>query len=118
MKPVLALVLWRALFGVAGGESLIPTIVLVYDPDIKMAGSLSLVVGPLTMIAGFAPCSQSDSFTVLKEEQSLFHWMEAGSIIGAALDGMMSGLFPTRLPMDLLAVIFPISAVQTFQHAH
>jgi uncharacterized protein len=33
-----------ALMGVAGGELLIPTIVLLFGADLKLAGSLSLVV--------------------------------------------------------------------------
>src|SRR4051812_19102178 len=33
-----------ALMGVAGGELLIPTIVLIYAVDVKLAGSLSLLV--------------------------------------------------------------------------
>jgi len=41
-----------------------------------------------------------------------------GSIIGAALGGMMLGLFPTRILMGILGVILFISAVKTFQHAH
>ena len=57
-----------ALLGIAGGELLIPTIVLLYGLDIKMAGSLSLVVSLPFMIVGFARYSQSDSFTVLKQE--------------------------------------------------
>lgn len=107
-----------AILGVAGGELLIPTIVLIYGLDIKLAGSLSLVVSLPTMIVGFARYSQSDSFSVLKQEQPLFRWMVAGSIIGAALGGMMLGLFPTRILMGILGVILLISAVKTFQHAH
>lgn len=34
-----------SLLGVAGGELLIPTLVLLYGLDIKLAGSLSLAVG-------------------------------------------------------------------------
>jgi len=39
-----------ALMGVAGGELLIPTIVLLYGVDIKIAGSLSLAVSLPTML--------------------------------------------------------------------
>src|SRR5829696_6235693 len=39
-----------ALMGVAGGELLIPTIVLLYGVDIKIAGSLSLAVSLQTML--------------------------------------------------------------------
>lgn len=107
-----------ALLGVAGGELLIPTIVLLYGLDIKMAGSLSLMVSLPTMIVGFVRYSQSGAFAVLRQEQPLFLSMAAGSIIGAALGGLMLGLVPTHLLMILLGVILLISAVKTFQHTH
>jgi uncharacterized protein len=44
-----------ALLGVAGGELLIPTLVLLFGADIKLAGSLSLAVSLPTMIVGFTP---------------------------------------------------------------
>ena len=44
-----------ALMGVAGGELLIPTIVLLFAVDIKIAGSLSLAVSLPTMLVAFAP---------------------------------------------------------------
>ena len=45
---------FAALMGVAGGELLIPTIVLFYGTDIKIAGSLSLLVSLTTMLVAFA----------------------------------------------------------------
>ncbi|MCY7399401.1 MAG: sulfite exporter TauE/SafE family protein [Nocardioides sp.] len=47
-----------ALMGVAGGELLIPTIVLLYGIDIKVAGSLSLAVSLPTMLMAFARYSR------------------------------------------------------------
>jgi len=46
-----------ALLGVAGGELLIPTLVLLFGADIKLAGSLSLAVSP-------PPCSSGSPATV------------------------------------------------------
>jgi uncharacterized membrane protein YfcA len=43
-----------ALLGVAGGELLIPTLLLLFGCDIKLAGSLSLAVSLPTMLMGFA----------------------------------------------------------------
>lgn len=51
--------------GVAGGELLIPTIVLLYGTDIKIAGSLSLLVSLPTMLVAFARYSRDNSFAVL-----------------------------------------------------
>lgn len=107
-----------ALLGVAGGELLIPTIVLLYGLDIKLAGSLSLMVSLPTMIVGFARYTRADAFVVLRREQPLMRWMVAGSILGAALGGLLLGLVPTKWLMGLLGVILLVSAVKTFQHAH
>ena len=107
-----------ALLGVAGGELLIPTIVLLYGLDIKLAGSLSLTVSLPTMIVGFARYTGSDAFAVLQHERCLFRWMVAGSILGAAAGGLLLGLLPTNWLMTLLGLILLVSAFKTFQHAH
>lgn len=54
-----------AVMGVAGGELLIPTIVLLYGVEIKIAGSLSLVVSLPTMLVVFARYSRDNSFQAL-----------------------------------------------------
>jgi uncharacterized protein len=41
-----------ALLGVAGGELLIPTLIILFGVDIKLAGSLSLPVSLPTMLVG------------------------------------------------------------------
>ena len=50
-----------ALLGVAGGELLIPTIVILFGMDVKVAGSLSLCVSLPTMIVGFARYRQAEA---------------------------------------------------------
>jgi len=107
-----------ALLGVAGGELLIPAIVLLYGLDIKIPGSLSLMVSLPTMIVGFARYTSSDAFDVLRKERPLGVWMAIGSILGAALGGVLLGLVPTRLLLALLGVVLLISAIKTFKHAH
>ncbi|OAI13269.1 sulfite exporter TauE/SafE family protein [Methylomonas koyamae] len=107
-----------ALLGVAGGELLIPTIVLLYGLDIKLAGSLSLSVSLPTMIVGFARYTRSDAFAILRREQALLAWMIAGSILGAAIGGFLLGQIPTNLLLTLLGAILLVSAIKTFQHNH
>ncbi len=50
---------------IAEDELLIPTLVLLFGADIKLAGSLSLVVGLPTMVVGFTRCSRDRSIAVL-----------------------------------------------------
>lgn len=107
-----------ALLGVAGGELLIPTLVLLYGLDIKLAGSLSLMISLPTMLVGFARFSRSSAFAVLARERLLLVWMSAGSILGAAIGGLLLGWVPTHLLLGALGVILLISAWKTFKHAH
>ena len=105
-----------ALLGVAGGELLIPTIVILFGADIKLAGSLSLMISLPTMIVGFSRYINADAFLILKQERTLFVWMVIGSVIGAVIGGLMVGLFPLKALMTLLGVILLISAIKTFKH--
>ena len=54
-----------SLLGVAGGEFLIPSLVLLFGADVKVAGSLSLAVSLPTMLVGFTSYSRDDSFSVI-----------------------------------------------------
>jgi len=60
-----------ALMGVAGGELLIPTIVLLFAVDIKIAGSLALAISLPTMLVAFARYSRDRSFEVLRANRGL-----------------------------------------------
>lgn len=107
-----------ALLGVAGGELLIPTLVLLYGIDIKLAGSLSLAVSLPTMIVGFIRYRRSGSFAVLGQERTLLIWMAVGSILGAALGSYFLGAMSSNILVGLLGLILFISAIKVFQHAH
>ncbi len=105
-----------ALLGVAGGELLIPAIVILFGADIKLAGSLSLMISLPTMIVGFSRYTNADAFQILRKEKSLFMWMVTGSVTGAAIGGLLLGLFPVKVLMTLLGGILLISAIKTFRH--
>lgn len=105
-----------ALLGVAGGEFLIPTLVLLFGADIKLAGSLSLVVSLPTMLVGFARYSRDRSFVVLGQNPRFVLVMAAGSIVGSFIGGRLLGLVPTPVLLPLLAVILVLSAVKVWRH--
>ncbi|GAA5061550.1 sulfite exporter TauE/SafE family protein [Thermocatellispora tengchongensis] len=106
-----------AIMGVAGGELLIPTIVLLYVVDIKTAGSLSLLVSLPTMLVAFARYSRDGSFAVLGASLRFVAVMVAGSIIGALLGGLLLGVIPDLVLIPALAAILLISAVKVARHA-
>lgn len=106
-----------SLLGVAGGELLIPTLVLLFGADIKLAGSLSLAVSLPTMIVGFARYSRDRSFAVLGQNGRFVLVMAAGSVVGSFIGGKLLGVVPTPILLPLLAAILLISSVKVWRHA-
>jgi uncharacterized protein len=105
-----------ALLGVAGGELLIPTLLLLFGADIKLAGSLSLAVSLPTMLIGFARYSRDQSFAVLGRNRLFMLVMAAGSIVGSFIGGRLLGFVPGAVLLPLLAAIVLISAVKVWRH--
>ncbi|MGW6791907.1 TSUP family transporter [Streptomyces chartreusis] len=105
-----------AIMGVAGGELLIPTIVLLFGEDIKIAGSISLLVSLPTMLVAFARYSRDGSFAVLSTNLRFTATMAAGSVAGAVLGGLLLGVFPQLVLIPTLAAILLVSAVKLGRH--
>ncbi len=105
-----------AIMGVAGGELLIPTIVLLFAVDIKTAGSLSLLVSLPTMLVAFARYSRDGSFAVLRGNLRFVTVMATGSVAGALLGGLLLGVFPDLVLIPALAVILLVSSVKLARH--
>jgi uncharacterized membrane protein YfcA len=101
-----------AVLGVAGGELLIPTIVLLFGADMKLAGSLSLAVSLPTMLASFARYSRDKSFVVLAENKVFALEMAAGSIVGTFVGAQLLGIVPSAILLPLLAAILLASAIK------
>lgn len=70
-----------SLLGVAGGELIIPTIVLLFTVDIKLAGSLSLAISAPTILMGLDKYQRQlpDVF----KNRTFIVWMASGSICGS-----------------------------------
>lgn len=105
-----------SLMGVAGGELLIPTLVLLFGLDIKLAGSLSLLVSLPTMLVGFARYSRDQSFVVLRRNRAFVVFMGAGSIIGALIGGLLLGIVSGPVLYPLLALVLLLSAIKVWRH--
>lgn len=105
-----------SLLGVAGGELLTPTLVLLFGADIKLAGSLSLSVSLPTMIVGFTRYSQDSSFAVLGRNHSFVLIMAAGSIAGSLVGGLLLDIVPAAILLPALAAVLLISAVRIWRH--
>ncbi|MCG5480876.1 sulfite exporter TauE/SafE family protein [Sinorhizobium alkalisoli] len=105
-----------SLLGVAGGELLIPALILLFGADIKLAGSLSLAVSLPTMIVGFTRYSRDQNFAVIKSNRIFLLVMALGSILGAFIGGQLLGIVPSVVMMPALALILMISAIKIWRH--
>lgn len=105
-----------SLLGVAGGELLIPTLVLLFGADIKLAGSLSLAISLPTILTGFTRYSTDQSFAVVGRNRDFVLVMAVGSLFGAFLGGQLVGRIPAGLLLPLLAVVLAISAIKVWRH--
>ncbi|MEV0437031.1 sulfite exporter TauE/SafE family protein [Nocardia sp. NPDC050413] len=105
-----------ALMGVAGGELLIPTIVLLFGVDIKVAGSLSLMVSLPTMLVAFSRYSRDQSFQILHTNTRFVLVMAAGSIAGTIVGGLLLGVVSSSVLIPILATLLVISSVKVWRH--
>jgi uncharacterized protein len=105
-----------SLLGVAGGELLIPTLILLFGVDVKLAGSLSLAVSLPTMLVGFARYSRDSTFAVLLRNRAFVIVMAAGSIAGSFVGALLLGIVPSFVLLPMLAAILLISALKVWRH--
>lgn len=95
-----------SMLGVAGGELLIPTIILLYAADIKRAGSLSLCVSFPTIIIGLIKYSKNDQFSLLNRNVPFIIYMAIGSAMGAFVGSrILIGISSHALQMILGAIL-------------
>ena len=95
---------------------MIPTIVLLYGVDVKLAGSLSLAVSLPTMLVAFARYSRDRSFRLLRANGAFVVVMAAGSVAGTVLGGLLLGVVPAAVLVPALAVLLLVSAVRVWRH--
>lgn len=105
-----------SLMGVAGGELLIPTLVLLFGMDLKLAGSLSLVFSLPTMLVGFARYRLDDSFSVVARNRGFVALMAAGSVLGVGVGGLLLGTVPDAILLPVLVAILLVSSVKVWRH--
>lgn len=106
-----------SLLGVAGGELLISTLVMLFGIDLKLAGSMSLAISLPTMLVGMSRYSRDRSFSVLRTHRRFVVAMAAGSVVGAGLGARALGSVPTTLLLPLLVAVLLVSAIKTWHGA-
>ncbi len=104
-----------SLLGVAGGELIIPTLVLGFGFDIKAAGTASLVISLPTVLMGLGRYAAAGILptggVVLKQ---VVLPMAAGSILGGVVGGSLVGFVPGQVLKVILGLLLIGSAVRVF----
>jgi uncharacterized membrane protein YfcA len=104
------------MLGVAGGELLIPALVLIFGADIKTAGSASILISLGIVSIGLWRYWRADAIPTGRGAQRMTAAMAAGSIIGATLGGLAVAYAPVAFLMVLLGGVLLAAAVRTVTH--
>ncbi|MBW6488594.1 sulfite exporter TauE/SafE family protein [Sulfurimonas sp.] len=103
-----------SILGVAGGELLIPTIVLLYSVDIKTAGTLSLLISFPTLLVGIYKYNKTKRLQEVFGFKEIIIYMAIGSMIGAFIGALAYGIVDALYLEALLGIILLISAYKLF----
>jgi uncharacterized membrane protein YfcA len=106
-----------AILGVAGGELYLPILSVLFALDVRLAGSLTLLVSPPTMLLAFARYSRSQAFGVLRGNARFVAALTAGSVAGSVAGGLLLGVVPSSVLEPLVVALLAISAVKIWRHA-
>ncbi len=101
-----------SLLGVAGGELIIPTLVLLFGLDIKLAGSVSLMISVPTVLVGILRYRSRPVFRQLQPERRVVVFMALGSVLGAWVGSGLLPYAPSALLQVFLGAILLFSAIK------
>jgi uncharacterized membrane protein YfcA len=100
------------MLGVAGGELIIPTIILLFALDIKLAGSLSLAISVPTILMGLIRYGNQGRLADLRSDATFIVWMSLGSIMGAFIGSYLLQFASGTFLHVLLGLILLTSALK------
>jgi uncharacterized membrane protein YfcA len=104
-----------SLLGVAGGELIIPTLVLGFGVPVRPAGTLSILIGLPTVAVGIARHAARGGFAPGTPGRVVAP-MAAGAVAGAAAGGALVGAVPARALAAALGLLLLWSAWRVFAH--
>jgi len=101
-----------SLLGVAGGEFIIPALVLVFGADIRTAGTASVLISIPIVLSGVGRHFLAGKYRSTSMLAYLVLPMSLGSILGAVLGGYLSAAVPQDALRLVLAAILLLSAAK------
>ncbi len=106
------------LLGVAGGEVIIPTLILGFGAPIKVAGSLSQMVSIPTVLTGFVRHIRAGALNDREIVMRLILPMGLGAIAGGIGGGLLASAAPSSFLKALLGVILIVSSIKVRRRLH
>ncbi|MFT8315577.1 MAG: sulfite exporter TauE/SafE family protein [Clostridium sp.] len=103
-----------SLLGVAGGEITIPTLMLVFGIDIKIAGTVSLLINIPALIVGISKHALNGAYSSKKDIVDLVLPMGIGSIIGSFLGSYIIAYISGSFIKVLLGALLITSVMKVF----
>lgn len=101
-----------SLLGVAGGEVIIPILILIFGIDVKLAGTMSLIISLPTMLVGITRHARNKMYTVKSELSSLVLPMGIASIIGASIGVILLIYAPSQLLKIILGALLIFTSIK------
>jgi uncharacterized protein len=101
-----------SLLGVAGGELIIPTLVLLFGLDIKLAGSISLMISIPTVVVGILRYRSRPVFREVRPERGFVSFMALGSVLGAWVGSRLLPHAPSAALQVFLGAILLVSSAK------
>ena len=106
-----------SLMGVAGGEFIIPILIIIFGADIRTAGTASVLISIPVVLTGVARHWLTGHYRSQTLWAYLILPMAAGSLAGAIIGGYLAAWAPTDALRLVLAGILAISAVKLWSKA-
>jgi len=103
--------------GVAGGELIIPTLILIYGVGVKFAGTGSMIISLPVIVTGLVRYYRSKMLFDRAAFTGIVIPMGIGSVIGSVLGGLMLGLFSQEVLKIVLGIVLIVSAARMFTHS-
>jgi uncharacterized membrane protein YfcA len=103
-----------SLLGVAGGELIIPTLILLFGIDVKVAGSLSLIISAPTLLVSLMRYRTLRGAHAMSANARITLGLAGGSIVGALVGSALLRYVPGSLLVVFLGIILLVSAVRLF----
>jgi uncharacterized membrane protein YfcA len=104
--------IFSSLLGVAGGELIIPSLVLIFGVGVKEAGTASLLISSVTIAVGLLRYWRQGRYHGYHDLTGIMAPMGLGSLIGSMLGAAMIGVVSAEVLKGILGLVLIFSSLK------